>query len=322
MLIGGTGRSGTTILCRTFARHPDVSDVPEWRFTTDPDGVVDYYTQSTRGLTSPFHVDVRLKRLETLLDRVATRGRVDSLLGASRVRRWGNRMSGRNLAPAYARTSAVDYSPHFEELASRLLSRLRSATYDGYWVGMRPLEPATISYSNASHDEVRRACRDFLEGVAADVCAHQGVGRHLEKNTWNILCWHRTLEVLPDAKLVHIVRDPRDVVASYSQQPWAPHDAVGSAHLVRALIDEWASIADQVPGSSYREIRLEDLVADPEGELRRLCEFWELEWSPELLGSGLSTDSIGRWRRDLSPHERDRVEDIVSPLMERYSYAG
>ena len=320
MLIGGSGRSGTTILCRTFARHPQVSDVPEWRFTTDPDGVVDFYTQCTQGVQSPFHFDVRIKRLESLLRAVASRGPVDALLGSSRVRRAASTALRRNPAPMYARTAAGAFSPNFEALSRQFIDRLTSSTYDGYWVGMRAGGPTRISFSEATTDAIRDACRVFLEGVAEDVCRSQGVQRHLEKNTWNILCWHRTRELLPEAKLVHIVRDPRDVVSSFRDQPWVPSDAVASATILSRIMAEWERVRSQVPPDSYREVRLEDLTADPVSELSNLCDFWNLDWDPALLQTKLSSSSFGRWRTSLTAAEQREIRPLVDPLMERYGY--
>jgi hypothetical protein len=304
-----------------MGRHPDVTDVPEWRFTTDPDGIVDFYTQAVTGLQTPFHFDVRLKRLKALLADVARRGRADSVLGSAKFRRWAASTVGRNLSPAYARTDATSYSPNFERISRRLLEDLTSFSYPGYWVGMHAFGAATLAFSDHSREEIRQACARFLEGVAADVCTAQSAKAHLEKNTWNILCWDRTLEVLPNARLVHIVRDPRDVVSSYSDQSWVPTDPVRAARILASIMGRWREITALVPASSYHEVRLEDLTADPEGEFRKICDFWELEWSPTLLETTLSSASFGRWRTDLSADHAGAVTEIVTPVMQKYGYA-
>lgn len=304
-----------------MGRHPDVTDVPEWRFTTDPDGIIDFYTQACDGVQSPFHFDVRLKRLQSLLANVAERGPIDSVLGSSRFRRWAASTVRRNLSPAYARTDATSYSPNFERFSAELIEDLTTFSYQGYWVGMHAFESSQISFSDRAREDVRKACARFLEAVAADVCAAQSAKAHLEKNTWSILCWDRTLEVLPQARLVHIVRDPRDVVSSYSGQSWVPSDPVHAARILASIMGRWAEIKSLVPASSYHEVRLEDLTADPEREFRKICEFWELEWSPVLLNTRLSPASFGRWRSDLSADHAGAASQILAPVIQEYGYA-
>ena len=43
LLIGGSGRSGTTILSKIMSMHPDISTVPELRYLIDPDGIIQGY---------------------------------------------------------------------------------------------------------------------------------------------------------------------------------------------------------------------------------------------------------------------------------------
>lgn len=208
LMIGGSGRSGTTILCRSMARHPEVSDVPEWRFATDPDGVIDFYSQMKNGIQSPFHFETRLRRLEKLLDDLSKSDPVSRVVGSAQSRSLFHRRTGRAIGRRYSRINTTSHAPAFRKTSENLIRDLTQFTYPGYWVGTEFGERTTMRFGGRPLDQVRQACSRFLLDIAEDVCREQGATAHLEKNTWNILCWDVILELLPHAKLVHIVRDP------------------------------------------------------------------------------------------------------------------
>lgn len=320
-LIGGTGRSGTTILCRAFGQHPGFTDVPEWRFMTDPDGIIDFSRHSDMELDSPFHYDRRVKRLDNLLRSIGGRSVPSRFLGTRIVRKIASSISNRNLSPAYARTNADFYSPNFDQYRIELIANLRDWTYEGYWIGMEFLESTRISFSTSTSNDRRTIITKFLRSVAADVCAHQGAIYHLEKNTWNTLWFSEILKVLPEARLVHIVRDPRDVVTSFMNQPWGPKDAVVAAKLYSKLNESWWEVRSRVPADSYLELRLEDLVSDPEDQYKKICNFWNVEYRDELLAVRLSASSFGRWKTDLTPKEIDDVTNLTFRAIEHYNYS-
>jgi hypothetical protein len=81
----------------------------------------------------------------------------------------------------------------------------------------------------------------------------------------------------PDAKVVHIIRDGRDVVTSslraYRGRRYFYTDAYYHA---RAWVDRVAAARQAgraLPAGRYHELRYEELTADPEGQLRHLCDF-------------------------------------------------
>lgn len=152
--------------------------------------------------------------------------------------------------------------------------------------------------------------------------------------------YHRHIEeitrLFPDAHLVHVVRDPRDVVASLKRMPWWKH---GTYHAVSA----WAQSVDHTDAASARlpvtRVRYERLVADPETELRRLCDAIGEEYDaamarPEKQAQAVvpakrwhrrartapSTDRIGRWRESLEPWELALCESVLGERMERLGY--
>ena len=90
-------------------------------------------------------------------------------------------------------------------------------------------------------------------------------------------------EQFPEARFIHLVRDGRDVMLSLRDQPFAPSSFTGVAEYWAGRVERARQAGERLGPGRYRELRYEDLVADPERELGRLCEFVELEYRPEML---------------------------------------
>ena len=299
-LIGGSGRSGTTILKQVFLGHPQVAKVPEYRFSIDPDGLVDFYSACDRGW-SPYHYDMRLKRLEALLRAVGRHRRI-ARIGAYMQQRYNLQKFGLpNLVPRYAGVAFERYCPDFLALVERLINSLREFSYRGQWNGSRCLVRSAMYFSGETeHNELALALGDFWRAVINSVCLHQRRQHFVEDNTWNILWFDKVRELLPQARLVHVLRDPRDVIASYTRMRWAPSDPLQAMRWYKAIIGRWFRLKPSLDRESYREVRLEDLVREPERTLREICIWWGIPWDSSLLETDLGRSHSGRWKRDFS----------------------
>ncbi|HEX6970039.1 MAG TPA: sulfotransferase [Micromonosporaceae bacterium] len=80
-------------------------------------------------------------------------------------------------------------------------------------------------------------------------------------------------QLFPDAQIVHIVRDGRDCVASLQEMPWHRQGIYHSIAAWAQAVDNARIARRRLPADSFYELRYEDLVADPERELRALCAF-------------------------------------------------
>ena len=160
---------------------------------------------------------------------------------------------------------------------------------------------------------------------------------------------------LPEARFVHLIRDGRDVALSVLKQPWGPQT-------IEAAAEKWRSRvlrgrAHQPYLGFYMEVKFEDLVLHTERELRRICEFAELEFDPAMLGyheraeerlkekaralprahgeaqsaekrlaSHAKTfeppnpDLIGTWKRRMSAEDRATFEALAGDLLEDLGY--
>ena len=144
------------------------------------------------------------------------------------------------------------------------------------------------------------------------------------------------MRLFPDAHLVHVVRDPRDCVASLKRVPWWRH---GVPHSVSA----WAQSVDYVEDAARRwpvtRVHYERLVADPERELRALCAALGEEYDPAMAvperlapevvperpwhgraQGAPSAEPVGRWRRQLEPWEAALCETVLATRMRKLGY--
>jgi hypothetical protein len=90
--------------------------------------------------------------------------------------------------------------------------------------------------------------------------------------------------LFPDAKYIHMVRDGRDVAISFARTPWW-HDDIGQNlerwHAeVRQIIDSSSKILNP---NQLLQVRYEDFVDQPEIELKRICNFLNIDFEDTML---------------------------------------
>jgi hypothetical protein len=127
-----------------------------------------------------------------------------------------------------------------------------------------------------------RRIRDFFGGVHADYAAGRGKARWADKTPLYTMALPFVLEVFPDAQVVHLIRDGRDVVVSHRLR-------FGYRAAVRCTV-KWGryvrtarAFGDTMPAGRYHEVRYEEAVAEPEKTMRALLEFLGEEWEPGVL---------------------------------------
>ncbi len=129
-------------------------------------------------------------------------------------------------------------------------------------------------------------------------------------------------EILPQARFIHIIRDPRDVALSV-RAAWR-HDIYRTA-------TKWArNVAagrrdGAVLSGDYMEIFYEDLLGNPEVALKRACDFLGVDYVSDMtslarpsenIGSAagksfIDSSNLGKFRQRLTPRQQRRIEEIV-----------
>jgi hypothetical protein len=157
------------------------------------------------------------------------------------------------------------------------------------------------------------------------------------------------LEAYPEARAVHLVRDGRDVVCSLLERGWlsaerAGRDDAGSAYgsRVRFWVEPgrgeefeqasdatraawaWRAYVSAARLASERtiELRYEALVQSPPTAAEAIGEHLGVEAAVVRSSiAGAHAESIGRFRRDLSPSQLADVEREAGDLLRELGYS-
>jgi len=147
------------------------------------------------------------------------------------------------------------------------------------------------------------------------------------------------LEWYPNCRLIHTTRNPKAVYASQAAKYVKPEQNRAVQTLMR--FEQFVHINIQISWTArlhrklqdlpnYRLVRYENLVLEPEYEIRQLCEFLEIDFQPDMLkprqfGSsfrsignnkqGIERSSLERWRTSIS-----RLAAKIIDLLHRRAY--
>jgi len=183
----------------------------------------------------------------------------------------------------------------------------------------------------------------------------EGKRRYGDKTPGYVKEMRRIQRVLPEARFIHIIRDGRDVSLSHLRMNWGPETYAQSARLWRNRIRKARKMAPSI--AHYEEVHFEDLVADTEGVLRRVCEFIELDFDPVMLDyheraegrlaekarelprknrppqpaearleshrlakEPPRSDRVGMWRERMSPEEIAEYEAVAGDMLVELGY--
>lgn len=138
-------------------------------------------------------------------------------------------------------------------------------------------------------------------------------------------------DIYPDAAVVHIIRDGRDVARSLVSQPWGPET-------YREAAEEWVSGIDSARAVApdlgrYLEIGYERLLDDPARHVPELYEFLGLATDGDIVERALVEAGIPynvdpavkqvttqKWRGGIAGDDLADVLDVAGPMLDALGY--
>lgn len=152
------------------------------------------------------------------------------------------------------------------------------------------------------------------------------------------------LQDFPQAKIIALVRDGRDVVNSLLKAPWTMPD--NPRRFLLACRD-WLVQARRTESNQRRfgperhlTVKYEELLQSPEDELRKICAFLDEPFEPGMLDISVASDTvpdweaqwkskartapdptrIGVWKRQCTPRQIWKMNTIMGPMLRHYGY--
>ena len=184
---------------------------------------------------------------------------------------------------------------------------------------------------------------DFLRIFMGQIAEKQGAQRWAECTPDHLLYISRIKETIPDALIIHIIRDGRDVALSLDKQKWIrPLPGHGKQHLmVAALYWEWivnrGREEGRALGQDYCELHFEQLVADPRLVLGRVSTFIGQELDYDRIqrvaigsvaepntsfgaNSAAGFNPVARWKESLTVDQLLTMEGLIGGTLQELGY--
>ena len=317
IFIGGTGRSGTTVLGKILNKHNQIYCFPqEIRFITDPDGLLSLQNSLVNDW-SKFHSDFGMTRFICLMDhlRIKYKGRypnhglsdlVTQEFYDSWVKDFTNELIGHSFKSGWAARVNI-----FNKSLIKILGK--NAITEKFLNNSFYCPPLSLE------DFEKKACK-FILNFFHQAAILNNSKMVIEHTPSNLLHFGFILNMIPNAKLIHIYRDPRDVICSYKTKDWGSSDIGENANWIKDVLNQWELKKRSLHSSSFLELSFEELIFSFESKMKTICEFLEISFDDKFKDVDLSHHNIDRWKKDLDADEKVILNEKFSDLVDLYGY--
>lgn len=191
--------------------------------------------------------------------------------------------------------------------------------------------------------------KNYTHSVIYDSIMNNLLLKSSQKKIWGEktnLAWTKIpnfLEMYPQGRILHIVRDPRAVLSSWKKFTHAPgslyldsilncYDSMKKAYLYKELYKD----------KRYALITYERLVSDPVNTVKYICDKFEIEFNTDMLVTsdfkdlvgnkwqsnsihdeymdGISNSATSRWKDHLEAWEIFFTDALIGDMMEFFHY--
>jgi hypothetical protein len=197
-----------------------------------------------------------------------------------------------------------------------------------------------LDESQRSRGPGERKSREMVQEIFRRRAEQDLLGKKtvlIEKSPLHAYFVRVILEDHPNAKVVDLVRDCRDVCQSHHALAKRPGGEFARSHTAR-IVAKWKRciesvdevLADETLAERVHRVRFEDLRARPQEELASIHRFAEMPTTEAIVARSIDTFSsrggnetkglVGRWRTALGPQDKLLCEALAGRTLRRLGY--
>lgn len=214
-----------------------------------------------------------------------------------------------------------------------LLQDILATRVIGYWQP-RP------DFETVSGLITRPGFAGVIEALICSTAKDKDLQAWGEKSPGHVFYWNEIKREFPQAKVIHIVRDGRDVASSIINARMGPKTYYAAAQMWRDYLAQIEAIKQDCAADQFIEMRYESLLANPQRDLQKICDLLGVTYSDSMLNffekdtnyqtdktnlenlrKPLIADNQEKWRQNLSPQDLQEFETVAGDFLSRFGYA-
>jgi len=224
---------------------------------------------------------------------------------------------------------------------------------EGNWrknIATRVLELNRIHFPELTVEALEKSLADvaiddkqnIIPVVNRECMMREGKSRWGDKTPGYVMHLPLLKNLFPNAKVIHMIRDGRDVVPSllkYSSVGPNTNSFIETAFYWKKHVMKGMEDGPKYFGSSYMEVRYEDLVTAPEKVVREICVFIGEEFEPGMLEASnekpgnvpawewhaetskeINANNIYKWKKTLGDYHKAVMNYVGINILRAQNY--
>ncbi len=183
---------------------------------------------------------------------------------------------------------------------------------------------------------------DLVYGIYSHGVNRNGKKMWGDKTPSNVAHLPLLKSLFPGCKIIHLVRDGRDVGLSFVKFNYGPNNLKEAAIYWHHRITQFRKFQGKYPGENCFQVKYEDLVTDPETWLGKICGFLNVQFEPdmllfhesarsrfhedekflghELVSKPVTKSRVGIWKSEMSDRDLAIFEAISGDFLSEFGY--